>query len=241
MTLVPIQRATVVALSNQQALWPQLEATASNLANGTTPGFKKVMVDTREVKQTSTDGLTVSYSTAHNVRRDFSGGPLKQTDNPLDVAISGEGFFKVAGDKLTRSGQFSINQFNQLVTGDGEVVQGDGGEITIPSDAKFIKVSSDGTVSSDKGKIGKIGVFTVENLNDLKYGKGGYYTGGGNITALNTPQLLQGYIEESNVQPIEETIKLIEILRSYEYAQKVIDDQTKLLGSMINASTRNAL
>lgn len=241
MVTVPIQRSTTVALSLQQSLWPQLEATASNLANGSTGGFKRVLVDTKEVQQTSTDGQTVSYTYAANIARDFSDGGMKQTENPLDVAISGPGFFKVSGEKLTRNGQFSINQSGQLITIDGQTVMGDGGEINIPSSAKYIKIASDGTVSTDKGKIGKIGIFIVGDEKSLTYGANGYYTGGGNVTALEKPKVLQGFVEESNVQPITETIKLMDILRTFEYAQKIIEDQTKQQSQVINASSRNAI
>ena len=241
MVTVPIQRSTTVALSLQQALWPQLEATASNLANGSTGGFKRVLVDTKEVKQTSTDGQIVSYTYASNITRDFSDGAVKQTENPLDVAISGPGFFQVSGGQLTRNGQFSINQSGQLITTDGQTVLGDGGEVNIPSSAKYIKIASDGTISTDQGKIGKIGIFTVEDEKSLNYGANGYYTGGGNITALNKPKVLQGFVEESNVQPITETIKLMDILRTFEYAQKIIEDQAKQQSQVINASSRNAI
>lgn len=241
MVTVPIQQSSSVALSLQQALWPQLEAAASNLANGSTSGFKRILVDTKEMQQKSSDGQIVSYTSASDIIRDFSDGPVKQTDNPLDVAISGPGFFKVSGDKLTRNGQFSINLSGQLVTTDGQPVMGDGGEINIPSSAKFIKIASDGTISTDQGKLGKIGIFSVENAKDLQYGANGYYTGGGNVTALEKPKVLQGFVEESNVQPITETIKLMEILRTFEYAQKMIEDQTKQKTSAINASSRNAI
>lgn len=93
MSAVPIQRSATVALSLQEALWPSLEATASNLANSTTSGFKRVFTETIEAKQVSSHG-EVSYVSLSTLNHDFTPGSIRQTGNTYDLAISGDGFSK---------------------------------------------------------------------------------------------------------------------------------------------------
>lgn len=236
----PIQQAATVALSLQQTLIPQLEVSASNLSNGNTSGFKRAMFNARSVLQKNADGSQTSYAQNAPIKRDFRDGSYRQTENTFDLAISGEGFFRLQNNQLTRNGQFTINKEGKLVNGSGLAVQGDGGEVTIPLEAKFVHISSEGTISTEKGVLGKIGVFTVSDPNTLTYGADGNYMATGEVSTIAVPHVLQGFVEESNVNPIDETIKLIEIMRLFEYAQKLMDDQAKRTSQLLNMSIQNA-
>lgn len=239
---VPVQRSATIALSLQETLWPQLEATASNLANSTTSGFHKVFAESVEAQYNMPNGDKLSYVTVMNINHDFSPGALKLTNNTYDFAISGDGFFQIEGGKLTNNGQFRLNEQGMIVTATGEPLLSDGGSaISIPVESQYVNVSQDGTVSNQNGVIAKIGVFTVADKRTLQYTKDGYYTSQEQPINAENVTVHQGYIMESNVNPIEETIKLIEIQRRYEQAEKLIKESYSLANDVVNVSARSGM
>ncbi len=241
MVSVPIQRPATVALSLQETLWPLLEATASNLANSTTSGFKRVFTETIEAKQTSSHG-EVSYVSLSTINHDFTPGSLRQTGNSYDIAISGDGFFQVTGGKLTQNSYFNLSVDGRLLTPSGDALMNDGGgEITIPANSKFVNISQDGTITNQNGVIGKVGVFSVADKKTLKYGKDGYFFPEGQVDVATDVTVYQGYVMESNVNPIEETIRLIEIQRRYEQAEKILKESYELATDVVNVSSRSAV
>ncbi len=238
---VPIQRSATVALSLQEALWPSLEATASNLANSTTSGFKRVFTETIEAKQVSPQG-EVSYVSLSTLNHDFTPGSIRQTGNTYDIAISGDGFFQVTGGKLTQNSYFNLSADGRILAPSGDALMNDGGgEITIPTNSKFINISQDGTITNQNGIIGKVGVFNVADKKTLKYGKDGYFTPQGQVDAATDITVHQGFVMESNVNPIEETIRLIEIQRRYEQAEKILKESYELATDVVNVSSRSAV
>lgn len=237
--LSPLQQATTVGLSLQQTLISHLETVASNLSNGNTSGFKRAYIASESVPTKNGDASTTIYTREKFPKRDFRDGSYHQTDNTFDVAISGTGFFQLENNQLTRNGQFSVNSEGRLVNGSGLAVQGDGGDIIVPLASKFVDISSTGAISTDRGVIGKIAVFNVTDPNALIYGVDGNYTGGA-PEIVDNPTVLQGFFEESNVNPVEETFKLMEIMRLFEYTQKLMDDQMKRTSQLLNLSGQNA-
>ncbi len=241
MVSVPIQRPATVALSLQETLWPLLEATASNLANSTTSGFKRVFTETIEAKQVSAQG-EVSYVSLSTVNHDFSPGSMRQTENTYDLAISGDGFFQVTGGKLTQNSNFSLSLDGRLLAPTGDALMNDGGgEIVIPSDSQYVNISQDGSISNQNGIIGKVGVFTVADKKTLKYGKDGYFIPQGQVDVATDVAVYQGYVMESNVNPMAETIRLIEIQRRYEQAEKLLKESYELATDVVNVSSRSAV
>ncbi len=241
MSAVPIQRSATVALSLQEALWPSLEATASNLANSTTSGFKRVFTETIEAKQVSSHG-EVSYVSLSTLNHDFTPGSIRQTGNTYDLAISGDGFFQVTGGKLTQNSYFNLSADGRILAPSGDALMNDGGgEISIPTNSKFISIAQDGTITNQNGIIGKVGVFNVADKKTLKYGKDGYFTPQGQVDAATDVTVHQGFVMESNVNPIEETIRLIEIQRRYEQAEKILKESYELATDVVNVSSRSAV
>ncbi len=242
MVSVPVQRSATVALSLQETLWPQLEAVASNLANSTTSGFKRVFAESIEAQYHTPSNGSVSYVTLMNINRDFSAGALKPTGNTYDIAISEDGFFQVEGGRLTQNGQFRLNAEGTIVGPSGEaLLSTGGGPITIPSDSKFVHISSAGAVSNQTGVIANIGVFTVADKKTLQYTKDGYYLPTDELIVSETATVHQGYIMESNVNPIEETVKLIEIQRRYEQAEKLLKESYSLASNVIHISSKSGI
>lgn len=241
MVSVPIHRPATVALSLQETLWPLLEATASNLANSTTSGFKRVFTETIEAKQVSHQG-EVSYVTLSTINHDFTPGSMRQSGNTYDLAISGDGFFQVTGGKLTQNSNFNLSVDGRILSPTGDALMNDGGgEIVIPSDSQYVNISQDGSISNQNGIIGKVGVFTVVDKKSLTYGKDGYFSTQGQVDPATDVAVYQGYVMESNVNPMAETIRLIEIQRRYEQAEKLLKESYELATDVVNVSSRSAV
>lgn len=234
-------RASYVALSLQETLWPRLEATSSNLSNAGTPGFKALIAKSREVPYQARGQGSVSYVELFTVERDVQQGPLKSTGNTFDLAISGKGYFRVAGDTFTRAGNFQRNIEGKLVTASGQaVLDAGGGEITVPYDAGRITIASDGTISGEKGNFGQLGVVQFADEQKMIAVGGGLYRTDQGFTINPEAEILQGFIEESTVAPIQETINMITINRLYEQAQALQREEDQLIKQMINTSARNS-
>ncbi len=163
-------------------------------------------------------------------KTDFTQGSMKFTGNPLDVALAGDGFFKInsGGEELfTRSGHFVLNNEGMLVTPNGYPVLGDGGaEITIPAGTSRINIGMDGTVYADEELVGQLQVSTVDDLTALeKVGQNAYRlreTAGAVEQAADNFSVEQGYLEAANVEVVYEMVNMIEAQRQFEAYQKVM-------------------
>lgn len=236
----PVQRPGVIVLSLQEALWPKLEKIGSNLSNGSTTGFKGHVTQTHEVKYNAAGRNSVSYvDTRSSI--DFSQGPLKETSNDFDVAISGPGFlsFKNETDGVvySRDGQLGINDKGVVVNILGDPLLSEGGSaITVPVNAKNISIAQDGTVAADGTQIDKIGLKDFSDKNTLNYIGQGYFKTDERGTAVLDPRLMQGFIEGSNRNAVNEVLNLVEIARYFENAQKLLDEDAKRQSKAINVS-----
>lgn len=164
----------------------------------------------------------------------FTAGETTPTGRNLDVALQGEGFFKIqtaSGQPIyTRTGQFQLSPERTLVTSDGSpVLSENGAPITALAQAGDIAIATDGTVSQGDTQLGKIGVFRFANNSVLTpIGGGAFDAGTATPTTVEKPNVLQGYLESSNVTPLREMVALVQIARAYEANQKIITsrDQT---------------
>jgi flagellar basal-body rod protein FlgF len=235
-----------VALSRMIALRQQMDIAANNIANMNTTGFKSEALLMREDKiQPTATGLNPIYKNPVSMVddwgsvRDTRPGVIKQTGNPLDVAIEGAGYFAVTNangeDRFTRNGVFQINADGQLVDLEGQTVQGDGGEITVPAGTTNIAIGKDGTVSTATGIIGKLRVASFENEQALlPDGNNGFKAPEGIAaeTAEN-PRVIQGAVEQSNVNGIVEMTEMVEVLRQYQSAQNIMQSEHDRLRNSI--------
>ncbi len=241
---IPIQKPGAIMLSMQELQWYKLSIAANNLSNASTPGFKSQIVLVEEARLKNKDHKAVSFVKSGGIVRDLTTGPIKGTGNPLDVAISGSGYFMVAtpsGRRYTRNGQFLVSDQGILVTSAGQsVLNQSGSEILLPRDLKQISIAEDGTLSNNGVTFGKLGVASFKDENALSAeGNTLYKTDQDPVPAVYF-KLTQGAIEDSNVSPMQESIRLMEILRLFENAQKVIEDYEQILKKTINASSRNS-
>lgn len=224
--MIPGLYTTVAGMINQQIM---MEVITNNLANVNTVGYKRddlnfsgmlnnLMDPSYPYHKQSLDTVWEKFVT------DFSGGVIKSTDNPLDLAIDGDGFFVIQhenGIRYTRSGNFSINNLGQLVTIDGYPVLGNNGIIQVQNGK--LEIDGQGQVIVNGVLVDKLRI--VDFPKPYQLVKGGYNTF---INSTNQPiqnssaVIKQGYIELSNANPIHEMVKMIETMRMYESYQKTI-------------------
>jgi flagellar basal-body rod protein FlgF len=235
-----------IALSRMMALQQRMDIVANNIANMNTTGYKSIELLMKEDKiSPSSNGVTaqdsspVSMVAQWGTVRNTSGGVIQQTGNPLDVAIQGPGYFTVkdaSGQALyTRNGVFQISSTGTLVDLSGNPVQSDGGEINIPPGTTSVSIGSDGTVSTPKGILGRIGVVNFQNEQALLPAGTNDFTAPDGVDAqpVTNPVVVQGSLEQSNVNGINQMTDMIEIQRQYQSAANIVKSENDRLNAAI--------
>jgi flagellar basal-body rod protein FlgF len=223
-----MQAATYIALSNQMALLRKMDVVANNLANASTPSFKAEHMLFAEYLDKK-GSAPISFVQDFGTSRDTSQGPISSTGNPLDVALEGAGYLKIdtaLGARYTRNGRLQLDSNGTLVTSDGNSVLGSGDQpISLPTNAKSITITRDGTISTDQGEAGQIEVLKFDDERVLEPASGGLYVTEAQPTPASDTAVLQGMVEGSNVQPIIEMTRLMKISQSYSSAKDLMDSE----------------
>lgn len=223
----------LIGLSRQVALQRELDVVANNVANVTTNGFRRrgaafaehIMPVARGDHMASAN-RALSFVVDAGTVLDTSPGTIEKTGNPLDVALRGEGFFTVQtpqGERYTRNGALSLNANGDLVTMDGHPILTEQGVLTFTPADGAITISGDGTVSTQQGVRGKLKLVRFADPQKLE-------SLGGNLLAAATPpepvgqttRIESGAVERSNVSPVAETARLIEVTRAYSSLASMI-------------------
>ncbi len=259
-------RALHTAATGMQAQQINIDTIANNIANVNTTGFKQARAEFQDLlyqdlrpagtaSSSSTEyptGLQLGLGTMPvATARDYSQGDFRQTDNPLDVVISGKGFFQItlpSGETAyTRDGSFHLDQAGTVVTADGNPLSP---AISIPADAQGIVIGSDGTVSVTQANqaaatpVGTIQISNFQNAAGLNAigrnllmpstASGLATTGTPGTNGLGT--LSQGALEQSNVNVVEEMVNMIIAQRAYEVnsrAVRVADDMLQQVNNLV--------
>jgi len=241
-----MENSIYTGLSHQVALKAQMDLIANNIANVNTPGYRAQNIVFTEFladlerKDSTKDPLSMVMD--YGQYQSTAPGSQQHTGNPLDVALSGPGWMAVqsGGEEMyTRAGNFQLSVNGELITGAGDFVAGEGGgPITIPAGAKEIKVAKDGSISTDQGQVGRIKVVEFANEQELEAtGNGLYKAKTPGTEAVNT-QVMQGMLEGSNVQAVLEMTRMIDVLRSYQNAQKILQSEHDRQRNMIQQLTQ---
>lgn len=229
-----METTSYVALSRQAALWRQMDVVANNLANMNTPAFKTENMMFRDyvLKSRAADrpfGDKTAFVQDVSVFRNMSDGALSQTGNPLDIAVKGEGYMVVdtpQGARYTRNGHLRLDESGQIVTAEGYPILSNSDQpFFLAPNEQSVTIAADGTVSTENGQVGKIRVVRFENEQELKKVAGGLFQTEAEAQDVERPQVVQGMIEESNVQPVVEMTKMIQVQRSYESVQRMIENE----------------
>ena len=256
-------RALYSSATGMNAQELNIDVISNNLANVNTTGYKKSRADFQDLvyQYLLEPGAPTSANTANPsgiqvglgvrtaaVQKVFGQGDLASTNNPLDVAIEGDGFFSVqlpdGTTAYTRAGAFQLNDQGDIVTADGYVVDGPGG---VPAEAVSIAIGEDGTVSvkvpgsADATQAGQFSAFRFPNNSGLKaIGRNLYLetTSSGSPTQGTfgedgVGRLQQGFLESSNVSVVEQVVNMITAQRAYEAASKGIQTADDMLAQAI--------
>jgi flagellar basal-body rod protein FlgF/flagellar basal-body rod protein FlgG len=227
------------ALSGAVAKEQALSNVASNLANTNTTGFKKDRISFAAILRGATqtnDAQGINFARIRAIGTDFSQGGLQPTGSPLDVAIDGEGFFKVQKNNeifYTRAGHLMLDETGMVITPDGLNVLGASDDpLQIDTTAgKNIAIAEDGSISVNGTISGsKIQVFSVEDIGKLtKAGNSLYKLDEGTAAQpLETSRVIQGSLESSNVNMMDEMTAMISTQRAFEAHYKVLESYSRL-------------
>jgi flagellar basal-body rod protein FlgF len=219
-----MNKGIYIALSGAIQKARHMDVFAQNIANANTSGFKRGtlsfkdhMVPTDNPNNVESKARVMTEKSQEII--DFSNGTQRKTGNPLDVAISGEGFFVLEGNRYTRNGNFHMDNEGNLLDSNGIKVLGDGGNLTL-SGSK-IDITSTGEVIVDDISVGKLGIVNFTDKSVLRKTDGGFFISdeeGEEVDAV----ISQGYLEESNVNVVRELVEMIRSEREFESYQKMI-------------------
>lgn len=216
-----------IALSNQLATRRQLEVIANNLANAATSAFKgeRMMFVEHLARPSHAERLSFVYDRATAL--DLRPGSLSATGNPLDLAIKGDGWFVIdtpEGFRYSRDGHFRLDATGMLVTRDGHaVLTEDGDPIVFTPDDGDIRVQGDGAVSAGGQPRGRLALVAFDNGQELEKAAGNLYRSAAVPLPAADAAIVQGMIEGSNVQPVVEVTRMIDVLRSYQQTHNLIN------------------
>jgi flagellar basal-body rod protein FlgF len=226
-----------VSLSRQMTLRREMDVIANNIANVDTTGYKfeNLLVRTEPANPARmADGPNpVKFVLDDGIARDFTQGSLRTTGATFDLAIEGKGFFKVeteAGERFTRDGRFTLSPEGKLTTQEGDAVQGESGDIVLDPAKGQVAIAEDGTVSQAGEKVGKVGVYLFDDRSVLAKDRGNLFTNTSNAQPSNdtASRLHQGMLEGSNVNPILQITRMIEVSRAYESVVKTMENTADL-------------
>lgn len=232
-----MNRGIYPLLSGGIAQEMRLEMISHNLSNINTIGYKKDKAIFKSFLPAYNNDVDIEGSFFGKDKAfvlydrsiiDLSGGATKNTGNRLDLAINGEGFFVIekAGDvRYTRNGNFSLDEQRRIVTQNGDPVLGEGGPIILPEGD--ITVDQKGIVYVRNEEAGRLRVVDLANQEDIKK-EGESLLLGGTERPSEVFTIIQGGLEQSNVNTIEEMASMIEVLRGYESYQKVIQTMDEI-------------
>lgn len=221
-------------LTRQSGLLREMQTVANNIANLSTTGFRAEGVVFAEHVRSLGPGQD-SLSMAHAVGRHVHNGQgaLSQTGSPFDLAIEGEGYFLIEtpeGERLTRAGHFITDGNGEMVTPDGyRLLDAGGAPVFVPPDARSIAIANDGTLSADGEPQTVIGLWQPVDPNDLQHRSGVLFEAPAGVQPMLEYSVFQGFLEDSNVNPVAQITRMIEVQRAYELGQNFMDQEDERL------------
>jgi flagellar basal-body rod protein FlgF len=241
-----MENAALVGLSRQIALQRELDVVANNIANLNTTGFKadnvvfhEFLMPGAQANQFAGNDRRVSFVQDRATWLDLGQGPVQQTGNPLDVAISGNAFLTIQtprGERYTRNGALQLNNAGELVTSEGHKVIGESGPIVLQANDRDISISTDGTISVREGRNttdslrGKLKLVTFEQPQRLQKDGTSAYVAPAGVAAQPAAQVrvVQGNIEKSNVRSVVEMTRMVEVTRTYTQVASMLQQQSDM-------------
>jgi flagellar basal-body rod protein FlgF len=233
-----------VAASRLVAQQRAMDVIADNIANANTPGFKaeRVLFSDWLSRQNGTATSQVERSIAYvqdrATWREQQAGTLMHTGNPFDLAITGDGYFTVStprGPRLTRDGRFGLMPGGVVADSAGNaVLDSNGRPIQLATTDTQVTVAGDGTVSSENGQLGKIGVVRMTDPMRITAEGNTLFRADAPTAPVVSPGIVQGSIEDSNVQPVMEMTRMMNNLRQFQFMSQFIQAESDRQQSAID-------
>jgi flagellar basal-body rod protein FlgF len=239
-----VQDGLYVALSSQIALEKRLNTIADNVANASTVGFRATGVKFEDV-MSGIDDKALSFVSPGDTYISDANGPLRETGNPFDFAIKGNAWFGIetpAGTVMTRDGRFTLTENGELLTIEGyPVLDAGGAPIQLDPRNGPPRAGADGSLRQGDNLVGALGLYNFDpGPNFVRFGNSGIVPSGEPEPVVDRLDagVAQGFLEESNVNPVLEITRLIMVQRAFENGAAMIrdtessfDEAIKTLGS----------
>jgi flagellar basal-body rod protein FlgF len=237
-----MDNAIYTTLTRQSGLMREMQLVANNIANAATTGFRQEGLIFSEYVRRIEGGESLSMATASVRNTSMLQGTLNQTGGTLDLAIEGDGFFMVEtpqGQRLTRAGHFMASAAGDLVTPDGfPVLDAGGAPVFVPPDAINLAIASDGTISAGDVPLGQIGLVHPVDPLALQRETGTLFQSQAGVEPAESGRILQGFLEASNVDPIGQIARMIQVQRAYEMGQSLLEREDERIRNAIKTFIR---
>ncbi len=238
-----MENAGYTTLNRQVGLLGEMASVAQNIANMSTTGYRREGVIFSEfVRDLGPDAPSLSMAAGRVREMDPTHGAMAMTRAEFDLAIQGDGFFLIQtpnGDQLTRAGSFTRDAAGTLVTPDGyPLLDAGGAPVFAPPEARSIAIAPDGTLSADGQPLTQIGLFQPNDPNGMTRAGSVMFAVQGGVTPVENGVMLQGFLESSNVNPVTEISRMIEVQRAYELGQGLMERDDERIRSVMRTLGR---
>ncbi len=230
-------------LNRQSGLLHEMRAIANNIANSDTTGFRREgVVFAEHVVRLGKDDPSLAMADGVGRMMDLRNGALQPTGGALDIALEGEGFLLLstsAGDRLTRAGSFTLSPEGEIVAPDGaRLLDAGGAAIAVPPGSGEPVIARDGTVSVGGTPFAQIGIYLPADTASLRHEGGTRFAFDGQAGPAEGAQVVQGFVEASNVEAVREITRMIEVQRAYEAGQGFLDREDSRIRAVIETLGR---
>lgn len=223
-----MDNAGYTSLTRLSGLMREMSVVANNIANISTTGFRSEgLIFSEHIVATGPRDPSLSMASANGRSISEQQGALERTGSEFDLAIEGEGFFLIdtpEGEALSRAGAFIRNEVGELVTPDGNrLLDAGGAPVFVPPQATSVAVAPDGTISADGQPLTVVGLYMPNDPLELTRRAGTMFMAESGYQPAENASVLQGFLEQSNVDPVRQIARMIEVQRAYELGQSFMD------------------
>lgn len=237
-----MENAGYTVLTRQSGLMREMQIVANNIANAATTGFRAEGMIFSEYVMPIPNGPSLSMGQGNVPNTLLEQGGLASTGGTFDLAIEGDAYFLIEtplGERLTRSGAFSPNAEGELVTYDGyRVLDAGGTPMFVPPGADGVNVSADGTLSVDGAPLGQIGLVRPTDPREMIREDGVMFRADSGYEPTDEARVLQGFVENSNVNAVSQLARMIQVQRAYEMGQSFMEAEDERVRMAMKSITQ---